>query len=35
MLHKNCPHFLMDGGKPGKKWRWFQGRVNYYYQRLE
>lgn len=34
-LHKNCPHFLMDNGKPGKKWRWFQGRVNYYYQRLE
>lgn len=34
-LHKNCPHFLMDNGRPGKKWRWFQGRVNYYYQRLE
>ncbi|MES2981721.1 MAG: N-acetylmuramoyl-L-alanine amidase [Verrucomicrobiota bacterium] len=34
-LHKNCPHFLMDDGRPGKKWRWFQGRVNYYYQRLE
>lgn len=33
--HKNCPHFLLDNGKPGKKWRSFQGRVNYYYQRLE
>lgn len=34
-LHKNCPHFLMDNGKPGRKWRGFQSRVNYYYQRLE
>ena len=33
--HKNCPHFLLDNGRPGKKWRWFQGRVNYYYQRLQ
>ena len=32
--HKNCPHFLMDNGRPGKKWRWFQGRVNYYYKML-
>ena len=30
--HKNCPHFLMDNGRPGKKWRWFQSRVNYYYK---
>jgi N-acetylmuramoyl-L-alanine amidase len=34
-LHKNCPHFLLDNGKPGKKWSWFLSRVNYYYQRLE
>lgn len=33
--NKNCPHFLLDNGKPGKKWRWFLGRVNFYYQRLE
>jgi N-acetylmuramoyl-L-alanine amidase len=33
--NKNCPHFLMDNGRPGQKWRWFQSRVNYYYQRLE
>jgi len=32
--NKNCPHFLLDNGKPGKKWRWFQSRVNYYYQSL-
>lgn len=32
--HKNCPHFLLDHGRPGKKWRWFQSRVNYYYKRL-
>ena len=33
--NKNCPHFLMENGRPGRKWRWFQSRVNYYYQRLE
>lgn len=33
--NKNCPHFLMDNGRPGRKWTKFQGRVNYYYQRLE
>ena len=32
--HKNCPHFLMDNGKPGRKWRAFQAKVNFYYQRL-
>ncbi len=32
--NKNCPHYLLDHGKPGKKWRWFLGRVNYHYQRL-
>jgi N-acetylmuramoyl-L-alanine amidase len=32
--NKNCPHFLLDNGKPGKKWRWFLGRVNYHYQRI-
>lgn len=33
--NKDCPHFLMDNHRPSKKWRWFQGRVNDYYQRLE
>jgi len=30
--HKNCPHFLMDGGKPGRKWRGFLSQVNRYYR---
>jgi N-acetylmuramoyl-L-alanine amidase len=33
--NKNCPHFLLDNGKPGRKWRWFQNKVNFYYQKLE
>lgn len=33
--NKNCPHFLMDNGRPGAKWRAFQGRMNYHYQRLQ
>jgi N-acetylmuramoyl-L-alanine amidase len=33
--NKNCPHFLLDNGRPGKKWRAFLARVNYQYQRLE
>ncbi len=32
--NKNCPHFLMDGGRPGAKWRTFLGRVNYHYRRF-
>ena len=30
--HKNCPHFLLDNGRPGRKWQAFQGRVNHYYR---
>jgi N-acetylmuramoyl-L-alanine amidase len=30
--NKNCPHFLLDNGRPGSKWRWFLGRVNHYYK---
>jgi N-acetylmuramoyl-L-alanine amidase len=30
--NKNCPHFLLDHGRPGAKWRWFLGRVNHYYK---
>lgn len=33
--NKNCPHFLLDNGKPGAKWRAFLGRVNYHYRRLQ
>lgn len=33
--NKNCPHFLLDNGKPGRKWRAFQQKVNFYYQQLE
>jgi N-acetylmuramoyl-L-alanine amidase len=33
--HKNCPWFLLDHGRPGAKWRWFQGKVNYYYRSLD
>lgn len=30
--NKDCPHFLLENGKPGKKWRWFQSRVDHYYK---
>lgn len=33
--NKNCPHFLLDNGKPGRKWKAFQNKVNFYYQQLE
>lgn len=33
--NKNCPHFLLENGRPGAKWRAFLGRINYHYQRLE
>jgi len=33
--NKNCPHFLLDNGRPGAKWRAFQWRVNFYYRRLQ
>lgn len=32
--HKNCPHFLLDNGRPGPKWAAFQRRVNAYYQMI-
>lgn len=28
--NKNCPHFLMDGGKPGPKWEAFKDRIRKY-----
>ena len=30
--HKNCPHFLMDGGRPGRKWQGFLAKVNRHYR---
>jgi N-acetylmuramoyl-L-alanine amidase len=32
--HKDCPHFLLDGGRPGGTWRWFLDRVNKHYSRI-
>lgn len=32
--HKNCPHFLLDNGKPRGTWRWFQSRVKSHYDRI-
>ena len=25
--HKNCPHFLLDNGRPGRTWSAFQRKV--------
>ena len=33
--HKNCPHFLLDNGRPGRKWKAFQARVNGYYKMIQ
>jgi N-acetylmuramoyl-L-alanine amidase len=33
--NKNCPHFLLDNGRPGRKWSAFQNKVNFYYRKLE
>ena len=29
--NKDCPHFLLDNGKPGRKWQWYLSRVDHYY----
>ncbi|GAA5483344.1 peptidoglycan recognition protein family protein [Haloferula sargassicola] len=29
--HKNCPHFLLENGRPGAKWRRFQQLCQKYY----
>ncbi|MEO1845664.1 MAG: hypothetical protein ABGZ37_15485 [Akkermansiaceae bacterium] len=31
--HKNCPHFLLEDGKPGRKWQVFLRKVKSYYNR--
>lgn len=33
--NKNCPHFLMENGRPGRKWQWFLGRVRANHARLQ
>lgn len=33
--HKDCPHFLLNRGRPGKTWLKFLGLVKYYHQRIE
>ena len=30
--HKNCPHYLLENGKPGKKWQEFLGLVHKHYK---
>ena len=32
--HKDCPHFLLEHGRPGQTWRWFQNRVMMHYNRM-
>jgi N-acetylmuramoyl-L-alanine amidase len=32
--HKNCPHFLLEDGRPGATWNWFLNRVQAQYNRL-
>jgi N-acetylmuramoyl-L-alanine amidase len=32
--NKDCPHFLLENGKPGETWRWFVGRINQHHSRL-
>lgn len=32
--NKNCPHFLLDNGRPGRKWKQFHRHVNSYYRQL-
>jgi N-acetylmuramoyl-L-alanine amidase len=33
--HKNCPHFLLENGVPGAKWRAFQGKIMGYYKLID
>ena len=32
--NKDCPHFLLDNGRPGATWRWFLSRVDMHYRRI-
>ncbi len=33
--HKDCPHFLMTDGRPGRRWDDFLAQVNYHYRRIQ
>lgn len=33
--NKNCPIFLLDNGRPGRKWQAFQRQVNAYYRQIK
>lgn len=33
--NKNCPHFLLEDGKPGKTWAWFLSRVQSHHRRIQ
>jgi N-acetylmuramoyl-L-alanine amidase len=32
--NKDCPHFLLERGRPGPTWRWFLNRVQFHYNRM-
>lgn len=32
--NKNCPHFLLENGKPGATWAWFKTRIQAHYRRI-
>ena len=33
--HKNCPHFLLDNGRPGRTWKRFLRQVEGHHRRIE
>ncbi|MCB1079311.1 MAG: hypothetical protein KDM64_15935, partial [Verrucomicrobiae bacterium] len=33
--NKDCPHFLLEDGKPGATWKWFLSRVERHYHRIQ
>lgn len=32
--HKNCPHFLLDNGIPGRKWAAYLAKIQMYYDKI-
>ena len=33
--NKNCPHFLLENGRPGRKWQGFLNKVRGYYKQMK
>jgi N-acetylmuramoyl-L-alanine amidase len=33
--NKNCPHFLLENGRPGRNWAWFRWRVQKHFNRIQ